>query len=314
MKEKLKKELSDSKKNANRKMLIVLIGIIILLLFHLIYFSIVIILNSKFDNQIKNSIEIIYNLSNRGWMFFNFLFFYRQMIISNNDEQVLSNYNNITNLKNEIFTPKDLFYLYMTYTYSIETNIVLLTNKFNNGYRNKILDKTIEIENLLNSDKYCETLKNFDEHYYDNFLYDCENFYIIYNGLKDNIHIIAGYIQANIPDYKNKNVDDIIKIIQLNSTFINYAELYISQGIFYEMKELQSGLEKFINSYRDQITIRLTIIVSIIVIEFILYVLMWKYLKKSLSNDKEILNIIPNEAIVYSQKLKAALLDLNNFK
>ena len=41
---------------------------------------------------------------------------------------------------------------------------------------------------------------------------------------------------------------------------------------------------------------------------------MWKYLKKSLSNDKEILNIIPNEAIVYSQKLKAALLDLNNFK
>ena len=98
------------------------------------------------------------------------------------------------------------------------------------------------------------------------------------------------------------------------STFINYAELYISQGIFYEMKELQSGLEKFINSYRNQITIRLNIIVSIIVIEFILYVLMWKYLKKSLSNDKEILNIIPNEAIVYSQKLKAALLDLNNFK
>ena len=80
------------------------------------------------------------------------------------------------------------------------------------------------------------------------------------------------------------------------------------------MKELQSGLEKFINSYRNQITIRLTIIVSIIVIDFILYVLMWKYLKKSLSNDKEILNIIPNEAIVYSQKLKAALLDLNNFK
>ena len=314
MKEKLKKELSDSKKNANRKMLIVLIGIIILLLFHLIYFSIVIILNSKFDNQIKNSIEIIYNLSNRGWMFFNFLFFYRQMIISNNDEQVLSNYNNITNLKNEIFTPKDLFYLYMTYTYSIETNIVLLTNKFNNGYRNKILDKTIEIENLLNSDKYCDTLKQFDKEYYENFLYDCNNFYIIYNGLKDNIHIIAGYIQANIPDYKNKNVDDIIKIIQLNSTFINYAELYISQGILYEMIELEKSLEKFVDKYKKNITIRLTIIVSIIVIEFIFYILIWKYLKRSLSKDKEILNIIPNEAIIYSQKLKNAINNLNNFK
>ena len=247
-------------------------------------------------------------------MFFNFLFFYREMIISNDDNQVISDYNDITKLMEEIYTPKDLFFLYMTRIYSIETNIVLLTNRFNNGYRNKILDKTVEIENLLNSEKYCQTLKNFDENYYENFLYDCDNFYTNYNGLKDNIHIIAGYIQANVPDYKNKKISDIISIIQLNATFINYAELYISQGIFYEMKELQSGLEKFINSYRNQITIRLTIIVSIIVIEFILYVLMWKYLKKSLSNDKEILNIIPNEAIVYSQKLKAALLDLNNFK
>ncbi len=314
MKEKLKKELADSKKNATRKMLIILIGIILLILFHLIYFTIVILLNSKFDNRIKKTIETIFNLSNRGWMFFNFLFFYREMIISNDDNQVISDYNDITKLMEEIYTPKDLFFLYMTRIYSIETNIVLLTNRFNNGYRNKILDKTVEIENLLNSEKYCQTLKNFDENYYENFLYDCDNFYTNYNGLKDNIHIIAGYIQANVPDYKNKNISDIISIIQLNATFINYAELYISQGIFYEMKELQSGLEKFINSYRKQITIRLTIIVSIIVIEFILYVLMWKYLKKSLSNDKEILNIIPNEAIVYSQKLKAALLDLNNFK
>ncbi len=314
MKEKLKKELSDSKKNANRKMLIVLIAIIILLLFHLIYFSIVIILNSKFDNQIKNTIDMIYDLSNRGWMFFNFLYFYRGMVISNIDEQVLSDYRNISNLQSELITPKDLFYLYMTSTYSIETNIVLLTNKFNNGYRNAILDKTIEIENLLNSDKYCETLKNFNQEYYENFLYDCDNFYTIYNGLKDNIHIIAGYIQANIPDYKNKNIDEIIKIIQLNSTFINYAELYISQGILYEMIELQNSLEKFVDKYKNNITIRLTIIVSVIVIEFIFYILIWKYLKKSLSKDKEILNIIPNEAIIDSQKLKNALNDLNNFK
>ena len=34
MKEKLKKELADSKKNATRKMLIILIGIILLILFH----------------------------------------------------------------------------------------------------------------------------------------------------------------------------------------------------------------------------------------------------------------------------------------
>ena len=91
-------------------------------------------------------------------MFFNFLFFYREMIISNDDNQVISDYNDITKLMEEIYTPKDLFFLYMTRIYSIETNIVLLTNRFNNGYRNKILDKTVEIENLLNSEKYCQLL------------------------------------------------------------------------------------------------------------------------------------------------------------
>ena len=65
MKEKFKKELA-----ATRKMLIILIGIILLILFHLIYFTIVILLNSKFDNRIKKTIETIFNLSSRGWMFF----------------------------------------------------------------------------------------------------------------------------------------------------------------------------------------------------------------------------------------------------
>ena len=100
-------------------MLIILIGIILLILFHLIYFTIVILLNSKFDNRIKKTIETIFNLSNRGWMFFNFLFFYREMIISNDDNQVISDYNDITKLMEEIYTPKDLFFLYMTRIYSM---------------------------------------------------------------------------------------------------------------------------------------------------------------------------------------------------
>ena len=39
------------------------------------------------------------------------------MIISNDDNQVISDYNDITKLMEEIYTPKDLFFLSMTGIY-----------------------------------------------------------------------------------------------------------------------------------------------------------------------------------------------------
>ena len=74
------------------------------------------------------------------------------------------------------------------------------------------------------------------------------------------------------------------------------------------------GINDFIDNYRTNSIIRISVFVFGVVLELTFYSLIWNYLNKMLIKDKAILNIIPNEAISYSQKVKNALTNLNNFK
>ena len=313
--EKVTKELEDSKKKVKKTLIIINFEIIALLLCGVIYFIIILTLNHNFNKELDYTVEYINIISNRGWMFSNFLFFYREMIVSNSNTLTISDFSDSSLLYNaDNLNELDLFYLYLSQSYSIETSIVLLTNQFNNGEKNEILKNFINEENSLNSKSYCDSLMNFDSYYYNLYLSDCQKFYEVNNGLKDNIQIIIGYIQANIPNYSNKTINQLIELIQLNSSFINYNEFYISKAILHEIISLGNGMDDYFDKYQNQLIIRLSIIIFFIFLEFIFFILIWRYLRIMLKKDKEILNIIPNEAISYSQKIKNALRKLNNFK
>lgn len=315
--EKVSNELIESKKELKKKMLMVIIEIIFLFVVFIVYFAITFSFNYSFDNGIVDTMDYIYLFTNRGWVFSNFIFFYREMIISNSIEQTVTSYNNtpLYIIGTNTYTFRDLFYLYMTKSYSIETDILLLTNEFLSGYSNSIIQEVVKKERELNSDIYCTTLKSLNEEFYNRFITDdyCIEYYNVNNGIKDNIQIITSYIQTHLPNYHNKTVNEVIDYLQLNLTFIEYNQLMISLGSMSELILSIQGIHDYIDNYKTSSIIRLIVSLCSIIIEFILYSLIWKYLNKMLIKDKAILNIIPNEAISYSQKVKNALSNLNNF-
>ena len=312
--EKVSNELTESKKELKKKMFIIIIEIILLFIAYIIYFALTITFNISFDNSIVDTIDYIYLFTNRGWVFSNFIYFYREMLISISNNQTVSSYDNsplYTNNSQE-YTHKDLFHLYMTKSYSIESDILLLTNEFLKGYNNDILKGVVQQERELNSEQYCSILKS----YYNEFVTDdyCNEYYSMNNGIKDNIQIITSYIQTHIPNYDNKTIEEMKEYLQMNITFVDYNQKLISLACLGELNTVIEGINDFIDNYRTNSIIRISVFVFGVVLELTFYSLIWNYLNKMLIKDKAILNIIPNEAISYSQKVKNALTNLNNFK
>ena len=312
--EKVSNELTESKKELKKKMFIIIIEIILLFIAYIIYFALTITFNISFDNSIVDTIDYIYLFTNRGWVFSNFIYFYREMLISISNNQTVSSYDNsplYTNNSQE-YTHKDLFHLYMTKSYSIESDILLLTNEFLKGYNNDILKGVVQQERELNSEQYCSILKP----YYNEFVTDdyCNEYYSMNNGIKDNIQIITSYIQTHIPNYDNKTIEEMKEYLQMNITFVDYNQKLISLACLGELNTVIEGINDFIDNYRTNSIIRISVFVFGVVLELTFYSLIWNYLNKMLIKDKAILNIIPNEAISYSQKVKNALTNLNNFK
>ena len=312
--EKVSNELTESKKELKKKMFIIIIEIILLFIAYIIYFALTITFNISFDNSIVDTIDYIYLFTNRGWVFSNFIYFYREMLISISNNQTVSSYDNsplYTNNSQE-YTHKDLFHLYMTKSYSIESDILLLTNEFLKGYNNDILKGVVQQERELNSEQYCSILKS----YYNEFVTDdyCNEYYSMNNGIKDNIQIITSYIQTHIPSYDNKTIEEMKEYLQMNITFVDYNQKLISLACLGELNTVIEGIHDFIDNYRTNSIIRISVFVFGVVLELTFYSLIWNYLNKMLIKDKAILNIIPNEAISYSQKVKNALTNLNNFK
>ena len=83
-------------------------------------------------------------------------------------------------------TTFDIYSLYLNQTDSVENYLLLLsTTKLKNTTHN-ILYETIELEHILNSDQFCNALYEYDNNLYDNFQSNCDNFYTINQGIKDN--------------------------------------------------------------------------------------------------------------------------------
>ena len=80
------------------------------------------------------------------------------------------------------------------------------------------------------------------------------------------------------------------------------------------MEEVVNGVIKYIDEYSFGSLIRICVFGCCIICEFVMYIIIWRYLNKIVIKDKAILNIIPNEAISYSQRVKNAISSLNNFK
>ena len=295
--QKVNEELIASKKALRKKMIIVVIELLILLLIFIAYYAVSISLDFVFNKTITNAINNLSLFTMRGWIFSNFVFFYREMLISQESY-------------------KNQFTYYMNASYEIEADILLLTNKYPNIPSKDVFQNVILTERKLNTDEYCSTLKSYSEEYYHLYVNDenCLKYYQVNNGIKDNIKIIYSYIQAQKIEGEITDVNELKRRISNNSTFVNYNQLYIALAFVKEMEEVVNGVIKYIDEYSFGSLIRICVFGCCIICEFVMYIIIWRYLNKIVIKDKAILNIIPNEAISYSQRVKNAISSLNNFK
>ena len=233
----------ESKKELKKKMFIIIIEIILLFIAYIIYFALTITFNISFDNSIVDTIDYIYLFTNRGWVFSNFIYFYREMLISISNNQTVSSYDNsplYTNNSQE-YTHKDLFHLYMTKSYSIESDILLLTNEFLKGYNNDILKGVVQQERELNSEQYCSILKSYDNEFVtDDY---CNEYYSMNNGIKDNIQIITSYIQTHIPNYDNKTIEEMKEYLSSLYGFTRDNRIFMITKSYLH-KEMTRGAKK----------------------------------------------------------------------
>jgi hypothetical protein len=236
------------------------------------------------------------------------------MIMQNDISEQITDYKNSANLYSiKNLSVYDLFNLYSNQSYYIENSILLLDNSYEFENKNDhLLTNVLQVDNNLNGNQYCTLLKSYDSEFYDNFQSDCDKFYKENLGLKDNIKIISAYIEANPPNFYDKNLTSQISLLSQNWTFVDDTQMYINQGILYEMDTLQNDIKTYINESTTSAIIRMSIYILLLVFEFFVIVYITRYLTDMLNKDKAILVIIPNEAISASEKVKMALRNLKN--